>query len=51
MLESELTKFFESKFNAQNYLFVWYYMVDYLDVDHSSDLGRFFMKSKSPDAY
>ncbi|KAF1816370.1 hypothetical protein P152DRAFT_454635 [Eremomyces bilateralis CBS 781.70] len=45
MNEDGLRKRLESKFNAQNFLFVWYYMKDYIDVDNSAPLGKWFMKN------
>ena len=36
----------EKQFNAQNFLDVWYYMKDYVDVEGSSEVGKWYMQSK-----
>ena len=36
----------EKQFNAQNFLDVWYYMKDYVDVERSSEVGKWYMQSK-----
>lgn len=41
-----LFPFFEDKYNASNFFFVWGFMDGYVDVEKSSDLGKFFIKSK-----
>ena len=41
-----LQPFFERTYNATNFIHVWSYMDDYLDVKNSTELGQFFMKSK-----
>lgn len=39
-----LEDFFQTTFNAANFLYVWKYMDGYLDVDKGSELGKFYMK-------
>lgn len=41
-----LEKFFAEQFNASNFLYVYKFMDGYVDVDKSSDLGRYYMKGK-----
>ncbi|KAN0068231.1 hypothetical protein V8E54_013801 [Elaphomyces granulatus] len=42
---SVLLPYFARKFNESNFLFCWYYMDGYLDVDRSSPMGVYFMKN------
>lgn len=44
--EDLLFPFFNEKYNASNFLYVWYFMDDYVDVEQSSDLGKYFIKSE-----
>jgi len=44
--QATLLKFFADRFNAINFLFCWYYMEHYVDVDASTDLGKYYMLSK-----
>lgn len=37
---------FVKSYNVINFLFVWHYMNDYVDVERSLKLGQFYMKSK-----
>jgi hypothetical protein len=43
---SVLLPYFARKFNVLNFLFCWYYMDGYLDMDRSSPMGIYFMKSR-----
>ena len=43
---SVLLPYFARKFNVLNFLFCWYYMDGYLDMDSSSPMGIYFMKSR-----
>ena len=45
--ENLLRQFFAPKFNAINFLNCWHYMEQYVDVERSSALGQFYMKSMS----
>lgn len=40
-----LTAFFEGQFSADNFLACWPYLAEYLDVDNSTDLGKYYCKS------
>ena len=37
---------FNETYNAINFLFVFKYMSDYVDVDKSSNLSKFYMKNE-----
>jgi hypothetical protein len=44
--DEDLTGFFNDLFNSSNFLKCWYYMDGYIDVDKSTELGKYFMRSK-----
>ena len=44
--KAALFTFFSKSFNATNFNFCWYYMNGYIDIDNSTDLGIYYMRSK-----
>lgn len=40
-----LQQFFTTTFNSANFFYVWHYMDGYLNVEGSSTLGRYYIKS------
>jgi hypothetical protein len=45
MDDEQLVSFFESIFNEANFMRVWVFMKGYLDVEQSSEIGRWIMQS------